>query len=303
MIERYVDRRGRRHNLLSIVLDDDGLILHHRHGPATRLDKADLTEFRWLRGGAAEIVTTRGRFRLERTVERLEDLAAHINAIEDGRQKLDENAANRELRRRLAGFTAARVQITRGPALVTWLSSLFSPAGLFAVVPGWVVYALTCHVARPYYRWPFRPQRTIGEVLIGFGVFLGLCVITRAASWIANHWPALGPRGLAGAWLRADATQVLLEVPGRIEESLLWADLTAVEVGPTQVVLRDSEGQSLSFYRRPAAEPVVDAAQRLLALRAGFHADPGFVPDAAISRAEGHGEVDRRAISPAEKPQ
>jgi hypothetical protein len=107
MIERFVDRRGWRHNLRSIVLDDEGLQLNHRRGPATRLERDELTEFRWLKGGAAELLTTRGTFRLEPSVERLDELARHLAAIEDARRAPHEVARDEEVRRWLGNFKEA----------------------------------------------------------------------------------------------------------------------------------------------------------------------------------------------------
>jgi hypothetical protein len=269
-IERYPDPLGWLHNLRSVVLDDEGLILHHRRGPATRLDWNEVTGLHWVRGGSLELLTAAGTVRLPHSLAHLQELAQHIAAMERERRSPQAAAHAEQVERWLGGFTEARFGSGPRPLRGDWLLFLLGSLlrDLAVILVTLLLAFLTLLMAR------------------GPGV-------SKALEWLGSElsediwpmWRGLSPGGGPPLRLSADGRHVALRCAGGF------------------VMLHQDHGPPLRFPRLASVEPVVRCAQRLLAARQGFEGEAAYVPDTALSRAGGESDAEKvssRALSRAE---
>jgi hypothetical protein len=283
MIERYPDHLGWRHNLRSVVLDDEGLTLHHRHGPPTRIVYAELTGLRWRRGGSAELLAAGRTIRLEHSITGLDQLAKRIAAIEQAQRKPEDAAAAERVQGWLGDFRSAAFggAASRSKLLtaLTVLGNLLT--NLLVIVIAVPLSVLSSVNAGDQNDERYRNPEYLPPKMTGFA------------------WPGFVPLLTDGpsTLLTADGRHVVLDEPDQPGQALAWSDLTEVKVEGHRIELQQTVGPPLRFPRTAATEPVLRAAQRVLAGRQGFQGEADYVPETALSRAAPEDLADPRAIS------
>lgn len=243
----YAVAGGWRLNLRTVVVRADALELRRWLGRPERLDWADLVEVRRVDPETVEVVGVLGSHRLDRRVERFDELVATLDKQADLAAAAREQAAwprATDIARWLGDFREVDVLQVEPPTWRRWLQGAVA-AGLAALLYG--RYANTLYFSgradSQGYTWL--------RVCLGLGAAFYLAfewLWSRGARWRARH--RLGGDAHV-RWLRLRADQAGFALTRDDETvAVLWSELVSVDEIAGELRLRLA-------HRPPVALPAL----------------------------------------------